>query len=70
MAYQTPRQVYFALARQIPADMMDNCELRLRNGNALRSQLSTSPQLSQSQVVESMDNRIRWYGHLSDPLLV
>jgi putative transposase len=44
LAYQTPEQVHFALARPRPMDMMDNCARRLRNGNALRAQLPTSPQ--------------------------
>jgi len=42
--YRTPEQVHFALAQAKPVDMMDNCELRLRDGNALRSQLPTYPQ--------------------------
>ena len=44
LAYQTPEQVQFELARPRPMDMMDNCALRLRNGYALRAQLPTYPQ--------------------------
>jgi len=44
LAYQTPEQVHFALARPRSMDMMDNCALRLRNGYALRAQLPTYPQ--------------------------
>lgn len=41
--YRTPEQVHFALARPAPVDMMDNCALRLRSGDALRAQLPTYP---------------------------
>jgi len=41
--YRTPEQVHFALARPTPVDMMDNCALRLRSGDALRAQLPTYP---------------------------
>jgi putative transposase len=41
--YRTPEQVHFALARLKPVDMMDNCALRLRSGDALRAQLPTYP---------------------------
>lgn len=70
LAYKTPRQVYSALARPEPMDMMDNRELRLRDGNALRSQLSTSPQVVQPQVVMPAGNRIRNFGPLSAPVVV
>jgi len=52
LAYQTPQQVHFALARPRPMDMMDNCALRLRNGIALRAQLPTYPQAQPQPSVE------------------
>jgi putative transposase len=51
LAYKTPRQIHFALATQPPMDMMDNCELRQRDGNALRSQLTTYPQAKPKRVL-------------------
>jgi hypothetical protein len=69
-AYQTPRQVHFALARPETVDTMGHCQLRLRNGNALRSQLPMSPQDSQPLGEEHWADRIRNNGPLSDPLVV
>jgi len=70
LAYQTPAQVHFALARPMPVDMMDNCELRLRNGDALRSQLPTSPQEPQPQVVVQNVDGSRIIGPFLAPLVV
>ena len=55
LAYQTPGQVHFALARPMPMDIISDCEPSLRDGRALCARLPLSRQLQPQVMVQHQD---------------